>query len=264
MEGSLFNWLEQEISEVKTRKFFDFDGPASEGLRKSIEESTLSVPNSYKAFVMRFGNAKLYKQHAGYALGVRAAPVEAISKDGEPMLCFGYYQDHQAYFKTQLLHDGEEAPVFESQAGGLRQVADGFAPWLKLRSDDARKAIGVKRWKMILQGPKPFTEKEAALVEARKAYSWHIVGTDDNGDVLFQVHNGSKLVLPFYSVGIRDKRGGFSGQVWLPVSQIEPGSTDTVKHECYKNYIDRSNIEAYELPDPEPEDRDSYWEFKGS
>jgi hypothetical protein len=79
MVATQFEWLEKEISEVKTRRFFDFDGPASSDLTRAIESSSLLVPDSYKAFVLQFGNAKLYKQKVGYALGVRAAPVEVIS-----------------------------------------------------------------------------------------------------------------------------------------------------------------------------------------
>lgn len=262
MTPNQFEWLEKEISEVRTRKFFDFDGPASDDLRRAIESSDLPIPDSYEAFVLQFGNAKLYKQHVGYAVGVRAAPVEAISKNGELLLCFGHFQDHNAYFKVDLLKDGEESPVFESHQGGLRKVADGFLHWLKMRSVATRKAIGVRRWAQIVQGPSPFTAKEKSIVEARKAYSWRLVGIDDNGDCLFEVHNGARIALPFYSIGIRDKRGGFLGRVRLPVSNLNPGSTEVIKHGCYKKYIERENLDAYSLPDPEPEDRDSYWEFK--
>ncbi|MBI1926545.1 hypothetical protein HYR99_20165 [Candidatus Poribacteria bacterium] len=257
-----FKWLEKEISEVKTRKFFDVDGTASDDLRRAVESSNIPVPDSYKAFVLQFGNSKLYKQQAGYAVGVRAAPVEAISRDGEPLLCFGHYQDRQAFFKVDLLKEGDESPVFESQQGGLKMVADGFAQWLTMRCAAVRKAIGARRWGQIVGGPSPFTERETAIVEARRAYTWRIIGTDDNGDVLFEIYNGSKIVLPFFSVGIRHKKGGFSGTVWLPVSQIEPGSTAVVRHECYKRHIEQIDLEAYELPDPEPEDKLSYWEFK--
>jgi hypothetical protein len=263
MAAGPFAWLEKEISEVKTRRFFDFDGRASRDLRRAIESSSLLVPDSYKAFVLQFGNAKLYKQRFGYALGVRAAPVEVISKKtGELLLMFGHYRGRYAYFKADLLNDGQESPTFESHQGGLSEVADGFLAWLKMRSIAARKAIGVRRWAQVVQGPSPFTARETAIVEARRAYSWRLVGIDDNGDRLFEVHNGASIALPFYSIGIREKTGEFMGRVWLPVSNIEPGATAVIKHDCYKKYVDQANLDAHALPDPEPEDRDSYWEFK--
>jgi hypothetical protein len=114
----------------------------------------------------------------------------------------------------------------------------------------------------IVHDPNPFTPAEREIVEARRAYSWRWLGTDDDGNYLFEVHNGSRMTLPFYSVGIRDKKEDFIGAVWLPVSDVKPGSTAVIKHEGYKEYIERENIEAFALPDPEPDDRDSYWEFK--
>jgi hypothetical protein len=257
-----FDWLEQEIAAVKTRRFFEVDGPASEDPSETIESSAKEVPQSYKDFVLRFGNAKLYKQQAGYLLGVRATPVETVSRTGERFLCFGHYQESQVCFKVDLLKEGAESPVFENHQGALKEVAPGFLEWLKKRSADARKAFGKKRWAQIVRGPSPFTAREAAIVDARKAFSWRNVGIDETGDVLFEVHNGSNATLPFYSVGVQDKRGGFAGRVWLPVSHIEPGSTAVVKHGAYKDNIERTNLDLYDLPDPEPEDRLSYWEFK--
>jgi hypothetical protein len=264
MAARQFEWLEKEISEVKTRRFFDFDGPASGDLKSAIENSNLPLPDSYKAFVLQFGNAKLYKQHAGYAIGVRAGPVEAVSrKKAEPLMIFGHFRDHHAYFKVDLLECGEESPVFEGYPQAeIRKIADGFLDWLKMRSAAARKAIGVKRWAEIVRGPSPFTDGERAIVEARRACSWRLIGMDDDGDCLFEVHNGARIALPFLSIGIRDKRGGFLGRAWLPVSGIGPGETAVIKKDCYKKYVERADLDAYALPEPEPEDRDSYWEFK--
>lgn len=261
-KDNAFEWLENEISEVKTKNFFQVDGPASADLEQAISSSGISVPNSYKAFVLNFGNAKLYKQVGGYALGVRACPKEAISNDGESLLCFGHYLFSKAFFKTKLLDSGKESPVFESQAGGLRKTANGFAEWLQMRSSTIRKGIGKNRWSQIVNGPKPFTKNELNILEARRSFDWRIVSIDEDGNVNFEVFNDSTTVLPFLSVGIRSKDGGFSGAVYLPVSDLAPGSKKTVKHECYKGYIDRNKVEAYELQDPGPEDRDEYWEFK--
>lgn len=261
--STTFEWLEKEINEVNTRKFFDIDKSASYNFRKKIESLELPIPNSYKAFVLKFGNAKLYKQHIGYALGVRAIPSKAVSKDGEQLLCFGYFQNYQACFKVSLLKEGEESPVFESQKNGrLKRIADDFSQWLKIRANVIHKEIGAKRWSQIVRGPSPFTKREKEIVEIRRLYSWEIIRIDENGDVFFKVHNGSTTKLPFYSIGVRDKKGGLTGKAWLPVSHIEPGSTEIIKDECYKKYIDRDNLDIYDLPDPEPEDKEDYWEFK--
>jgi hypothetical protein len=54
-----------------------------------------------------------------------------------------------------------------------------------------------------------------------------------------------------------------NGGVWLPVSTILPGETHIVEKDCYKDLVDPRDVEAFDEPDPKPEDRDRYWEFKG-
>lgn len=221
-----YSWLVNEIGEVKTPKFFDIDGPALSVYRNAFETTKFPIPPSYEAFVSQFGSAKLYKQHAGYALKVRATPIEAISKSGKRLLCFGYYQGYQACFKIEHLGDGKESAVFESRENGrLIRIADDFTKWLKIRSDVIHKEIGRKRWAEIVRGPTPFTLKEKEIVEGRGLYSWQIVGIAHNDDIIFKVHNGSNVILPYYSIGIRDKVGELSGKIWLPVAQIKPGAT---------------------------------------
>jgi hypothetical protein len=46
------------------------------------------------------------------------------------------------------------------------------------------------------------------------------------------------------------------------VGHIRPGGTAVVAKETYKDLIAPEEVEAYALPDPEPEERDRYWEFR--
>jgi hypothetical protein len=52
------------------------------------------------------------------------------------------------------------------------------------------------------------------------------------------------------------------GGVWLPDEHIGPGQTSVVVKDTYRDLIDPSDVEAYPLPDPEPEERSRYWEFR--
>lgn len=104
-------------------------------------------------------------------------------------------------------------------------------------------------------------------MNARRQFSWRVVGIATNGDLQFEVHNGSDLILPYLSVGIRGKlrpprSGPLNGGVWLPVLNILPGETRMIEKDCYKEVVDPADIEAFGEPDPEPEDRDRFWEFK--
>jgi hypothetical protein len=259
----MFEWLEKEINEIKTRHFHVVDGPAGDVLREAVERSELALPRSYKEFVLRFGNAKLYKQLSYYIVGILASPIEEISKEtGETFHRFGHYQADSAYFKLSLMHRDLETPVFEGGEEPLRQVGDGFESWLRKRCTDARRSYKKNRWAGIVAGPAPFTAEERTIVQARKRFACRVVGVASDGKLRFEAFNGSDTVLPFLSVGIRRKDGGFQGGIWLPVSHVRPKETAIIEHDCYSKLVTPSEIETYQLPDPEPEDRERYWEFK--
>jgi len=259
----MFDWLEDEMARIKTNKFHLVDGPLSAEQRKLVEQAELPVPPSYKQFVIRFGNAKLYRQGSNYLVRVFAIPVDAESDDGEPLWHFGRTDMALAYFKESLLVPGEESPVFEwRHEQGLQQTASGFEEWLKSKCEASRKLFKKKQWQQIEKGPSPLTEEEQSIVEARRKYRWRVIGITANGDIQFEVHNGSDMVLPFLTIGIRGKYGEVTGGVWLPVSEVMPGETNIIEKGCYKNRVDPQNIIAFEEPDPGPEDREQYWEFE--
>src|SRR5690606_32005546 len=105
----------------------------------------------------------------------------------------------------------------------------GFEEWLKSNCEASRKLFKKKQWQQIEKGPPPFTEREQAIVEARRKFRWRVAGIAANGDIKFAVHNGSDMVLPFLSIGIRGKNGEITGGVWLPVSTILPGETRVIE-----------------------------------
>src|SRR5262249_16314672 len=144
----------------------------------------------------------------------------------------------------------------------LRQVADGFDSWLKIRCKAARKRYTKNEWAEIAAGPAPFTAEERRIIEARKAFEWHVAGFTADGKLQFEVYNGSDTVLPFLAIGIRRKDGGFQGGVWLPVSHVSPKRTALIEQDCYSKLAAPGELEAFPLPDPTPEDRERYWEFK--
>ena len=268
----MFEWLVDEMAKIKTRKFHLVDGPASPEFRKAVKSSAIFVPPSYRAFVLQFGNAKLYRRltsyNSSYLIEVYAAPREAFSKEGEPLFQFGRTETSLAYFKESLLVEGGESPVFEwRHEQGVRQTADGFLDWLHAKCRWARKQYKKKEWEAIEHGPPPFTEEELAVVEARKHFQWRVVGIAPNGDLRFEIHNGSHMILPYFSVGIRGKLrppkdGLLNGGGRLPVSLIRPGETKIIEYDCYKQFVAPEGAEVFDLPDPGPEDRLEYWEFK--
>src|ERR1700677_4092429 len=169
-----FEWLSQEIAEIRTNKFFVVDGPATEEFKRAVEQAEIKFPISYKIFVVSFGNAKLYRLADGYELGVLAAPREAESANGEKLWYFGFHSGRRAYFMDSLLDETDKCPVFESLQGGVKRVADGFATWLRDRATLIRRRIGKRRWKQLANGPRPFSDGERRVVEARRKFHWHV------------------------------------------------------------------------------------------
>jgi hypothetical protein len=259
----MFEWLDDEIRLIKTRKFHVIDGPAGQPLREAIQRTDLHVPSSYKEFVLRFGNAKLYKQLDYYKIGVLASPIEEIVQEtGDTAYRFGHYDSADAYFTESVSHRGEETPVLEGRRGGLQRQADGFEAWLLKRCKLARNTYTKEQWAAIVAGPPPFTPGESRILEARRQLSCRIAGVTPQGNLLFEVHNGSDVVLPFLSIGLRWKENGLQAGIWLPISHVPPGQTAVVEHETYKKVTNLTQIEFFVKPDPEPEDRERYWEFK--
>lgn len=264
----MFSWLHDRMNGVKTDKFFLVDGPASSTLREAVESSDFPLPPSYKQFVLEFGNAKLYRKSSYWLVEVYAGPREAESDKGESLIQIGRTHSSLAYFKESLLVEGCESPVFEwRHQQGIRQTADSFAQWLERKCDAARKQFKMKEWQAIQEGPAPFDQRELAIVEARRLYRWKVVGVAPNEDLRFEIYNGSSMVLPYLSVKIRGrlrppKSGPLHGGVYLPIASIRPGETAIIEFDCYKQYIAPKDTEVMASPDPCPEDRAMYWEFR--
>lgn len=263
----MYEWLETEISEIKTPKFHVIEGNKLDRELHRSKKIDLSLPPSYVAFVRKFGGAKLYRRSSYYEVGVLNSPQEKIFNNGEILLRIGHFDDSKAYFICSELIPGREASIYEWTEDGFEKIADSFEEWLIIRCTDARESYDVKEWEEILKGPKPFTSEEEAIVEARKHFQWQIVGFDENSNVKIAVRNNSNLVLPYLTIGMRTKNPTQDGQVWesairLNISDIQPGQEHIIEHQIPQQIFTPDNTEFFQLAVPTPEERDKYWEFK--
>lgn len=258
----MYEWLKQEMAEIRWRRFFLVDGSAPEEFRRRVEQLDPLLPPSYKEFIFEFGQAKLYRELDGYKIGIDCPPREVRLRETlEASLVIGFSPCGTAYFKIAEFKRGEESPVYEGKTRRVVRVADSFEQWLKSRCHRARISYTKREWDQYLKGPSPFTDRERSIVEARRKFRWKVVGISDKGDLRFEVHNGSDMVLPRLSVGVHDLDNTLVGGVKLDVSKIKPGETAVVEEDCYKALVPPEKIEAFAEPDPEPEDRDRYPEF---
>jgi len=263
----MYEWLNEEISRIRTRRFHMVDGPASAETRRSIVSCDAPLPPSYKDFILRFGNAALYRHGTFYYITISASPINSVTDSGERYLQFGRTWTSNVFFKQDLLSRGRESPVFEEFTNTFCKTADSFDVWLKAKATSARKRFKKNEWDAIVKGPMPFTAEEIERVEARKSFKWRIIGISPNDDLCFEIHNGSSMTLPYLSIGIRGnlrppKNGPLTGGVFIPVSTISPGMTKVIEFDCYKQFVSPVDVEAFDLPDPRPEDREEYWEFR--
>lgn len=258
----MFDDLEREIREIGGT-FHICDGPADSQLAEAINNASVSFPRSYVEFVLKFGNAKLYRKLSYHKVGVLGAPREEIRiATNETVYHIGHYDSSKAYFKQILLKPDSESPVFEGRSGTLQKVADGFEQWLKKRCNAARRTYRKAEWQQIVAGPLPFTPQEQDIINARRLFTCRVVGVASDGKLWFEIHNGSDTVLPYLSVRLWRADGKLEGGVWLPVSHIGPGKTAVVEHESYRGLVDPHQLEYSIKPDPQPDERDRYWEFK--
>ena len=259
----MFDWLVDEIERIKTRKFHVVDGSLSVDRRQLFQNSEILLPQSYQEFSIQFGNAKLYRSGSNYLVQVYSFPSKIGMEDGDFLLHFGRTDLALAYFKESLLVGVNESPVFEwSSHKGLHKTVSGFEKWLEIKCRASRKFFSKKDWKAIEEGPSPFTAQEKAIVQARRKFHWRVIGISKNGDLQFEVHNGSELLLPFLSIGVRGKHGRVNGGIYLPTSSVLPDQTRMIEKGCYKKFLPPEDVEVFEKPDPEPEDRALYWEFR--
>ena len=258
----MFEWLQREISAIKTPRFHIVDGPADAKLREAVLQSELGLPTAYKEFVIKFGNAKLYHRAANdsYQVGVFAGPREATLKNGTRIYYLGFHDGAYVYVKS--LTGVDEIPIYEFESGPGQKAAQNFEEWLSKSCARARKEYGKKKWAEILRGTEPFSPEEAEVVEARKQIHWRVLGINESGDHIFEIINLSNRALAVLTLGVRSKDRGLNGAIRLQIAEIGPGQTGVVHADCYKQFRPPSELEVYALPDPEPEDREGYWEFR--
>lgn len=256
----MFDWLKREIREVKTPRFHVVDGPADVELEQAITQSGLPVPPSYSQFVLEFGNAKLYRRsREGYTIRIFAGPRKAVWKDGTEVYYLGSNDGASVYVKAKS--QTIEGSIYEFE--DIEEIAaDGFADWLRNSCDRARRSYKGK-WNEILRGPKPFTAAEAELIAARQKISWQAKGIDDEGNHIFEVKNNGSRTLPFLTIGLHSRDRKLNGAVRLDTGGIAPGQTGILHVDCYKKFKPPQEMEAFALPDPQPEDREYYYEFEG-
>jgi hypothetical protein len=259
--GHMFEWLEQEIASINTPHFHVIKGPDDTQFGQGVIQSNILLPSAYKEFVLKFGNVKLYRnaRNNSYRIGVFAKPKMATLQDGATIHQIGFHDGASVYIKPTSTSN--DFPIFEFEEDSEEQAADGFEEWLTTSYTQARARYTRQALTAILNGPKPFTSEEKSILEARRKIKWRVLGIDAERNQIFEVKNESSRTLPFLTIGVRSKDKRLNGAVRLNIGQIVPGQTTVLAANCYKDLVSPVEIETFPLPDPQPEDREYYYEL---
>jgi hypothetical protein len=259
----MYDWLSEQVAGVKWQRFFAFKRDAEPNAIASIERQFAVLPHDYKSFILRFGEARLFRclDHPSYNLAVFARPRVLEGRKGETLLAIGFFVNGgYAHLRKPKGAAVVEAGVFEGAGLQVRKAAASFEEWLKKRFNSSKALYKKRDWRRIIEGAPPFTEEELRIVEAIKRFDFEKVGAAASGNTLIKVYNGSAIKLRYLSIGVRAK-GRIEGGGYLDVSDIGPGESKVIEHDCYKSLVSSDKIELFRKPPPEPEDREMFYEF---
>jgi hypothetical protein len=152
--------------------------------------------------------------------------------------------------------------IYAGQMDWCKPTGKSIDQWLFDSHEKLKNRIGRKSWRLIVQGPQPFSDDEAKVVDARTHISWKVDGFTEEGFVRFWVENRSDLVLQCFMIGVEDiKKSKLSSAVPLPVKHILPGRAGIAIADCYSKQIRPEELRFFDLPTPTPETRLQYWEL---
>jgi len=148
---NMYEWLEREISSIRTPRFHVVDGPADARLRAAIEQSHLALSPSYRAFVLKFGNAKLYRRarNDSYRVGIFAGPRETTLDNGTHIYHLGFHDGASVYVKAGVT--SASFAMFEFESGSEDEAAVDFEEWLTTSCARARSEFTREEWERILR-----------------------------------------------------------------------------------------------------------------
>jgi hypothetical protein len=255
----MFHWLHLEIEQIKTRKFHQ---PGIEPAREWEPQIDWPVPppEDYRQFIAEFGPSMLYRSLGWWLVRIFSRTVLYQDAKHGPFLQFGGFDAGVACFLQSDLERGVSR-VYETRGvSGLFVTAASFEEWLAGASRRAKKRYRRREWQEIVAGPAPFTREEEEIVAARRMFEWKLLGVTTGGKVTLEITNHSSRTLPRLSLGIRGPR--LHGRSYVLVADILPGMTKIVGHQGYTCLKEPEKQVPYALPDPEPEDREYYREFR--
>jgi len=261
----MYEWLEREIAAVRTPKFFLTAGPSDDAACAARTPEVRMT--SYGVFAQRFGKSEFFRDSTDcYAIGVLDRP-ELDEDGGNQYWNIGWYDGRSVFIgpvDDPRRRRDADWPVFEhTRHGRFAPMGCCFNEWLEMRWRTARKQFSAAEWRQIVKGPEPFTAEELKIIEARRRFRWRLLDVGPDGTLQLEVTNESDRRLPYIGIRAHGKRRGVWVGLAVRIDHIPPGGTAVIEHRgLVALKVEPDEVELFPDPDPAPEDREFYWEFR--
>ena len=266
---SRYGWVKEEMASIPRRTFHVLEKCSLADLA-DIERRYGELPGEYREFVMELGRAQLIRAFGdcAYYLMVYVPPRAVMGREDEGRqegtlvrIKVGYrWSGGDAWFEWEDGRFAHGGGVCYGMHPWRRRIASSFEEWFRRSFLSCRRFYTKKEWDLSRQPARPFDDRERAVVEALQQFRIRMVGVTSTGEVQVEVENGSKMELPYLTIGVRGQTG-MEGRVPLRTAGIGPGTKAVVEREMYREVPGFREVTLFPLPRPDPEDREMFWEL---
>jgi hypothetical protein len=215
-------------------------------------------PPSYIEFLTRYGGVKLFREGLGYLMIVLPTPVKVNDGEHGDLFRFGSYDDSYCYFSSASMKPNEESPVYALDDGEWLPIASSFSEWL---TRGATALMSQQYSTGVSETAATFSEHEEMIVQLRKLFRWRIIGRTEKF-VVINITNESSGTLNCITLGVRSIDRSLNGAVKVDVRDLAAGMSKNINTDCYSDLVHPSQVELFNLPEPTPGTRSTYFELR--
>jgi hypothetical protein len=253
--------IERDLHACNTRGMF-----VKQGVNADHELLKGRVDDTYAEWCSRIGCSELLRHwdRDDYWITVDSNPTIWNSKSYGDLIVVAYSDGGMCVVPVT----DERYPLGQllvSQGSGLKRLNQTFSEWMCAQYHKHRANYGVRRWKYLMAGPKPFTPEEEVILANRLQWSVRILADQTAapfGRILVEVTNGSQHHLDWLTTTFVEPKE-WAGANWYDVKDIAPGQTAVRSVWSNEGKIRAEELILKLMPVNGPEDRRYVRELEG-
>ena len=168
-----FDWLRRECEQIQSQRFHIFETLKQEDYFFKCASGTVELQGDYADFLREFGWGKFFSDY-GDVPTLSVYPLKEYRKhtfaDGHSYIGFADRGQKSFCFHEKEVIAGKPSKVFLIKGKMVNEVNSSFSDWIKSSYEWVRARYSAAQWKKVMDGPKPFTSEELAIVEARSQF----------------------------------------------------------------------------------------------